>query len=170
MPNSWREIVCCEKQIERLQETLMVWRFSYRWLFHCITFFWMLGWETRKKLIQEHRKRVVSKMAKKIYHYWETPRSAGLLSCSLASLKVANQEALIIRIRRIEGLWLDDLEDIVTLLRNTTDLYDRSFFRYRFSSKQKTAIIIVSTQLENPLTSHMRGFCGRCFDEPSNYN
>jgi hypothetical protein len=36
----------------------MVWHFSYRWLFHCITFFLMLGWEIRKKLIQGHRKRV----------------------------------------------------------------------------------------------------------------
>jgi hypothetical protein len=43
----------------------MVWHFSYRWLFHCITFFWMLGWETRKKLIQEHRERV-SEINKKV--------------------------------------------------------------------------------------------------------
>jgi len=66
------------------------------------------GWETRLKLIQGHRKRV-SEMKKKSCHCWEAPKSVRLHSFFLASLKAANQETLIIRNRRIEGLWLNSV-------------------------------------------------------------
>jgi hypothetical protein len=64
----------------------MVWHFSYTDGYSTVYFFWMLGWETRKKLSQEHRKRVS-----------ETKNIVRLLSYSLASLKAANQEVLVIR-------------------------------------------------------------------------
>ena len=73
--------------------------------------FLMLGWKTRKKLIQEHSKRVFE-VEKKITTV-EKEKLWGLFGFSPVPLhriilKVANQEALIIRNWRIEGLWLDE--------------------------------------------------------------
>ena len=45
-----------KKQNEQLKETDGMVFLIYRWLFHCITLFLVLGWETRLKLIQEYRK------------------------------------------------------------------------------------------------------------------